>query len=243
MFSTLKRSWIRYPRDRYVPVSDWAATGRVHSAGIRFSFCVAQLCRSDRPEQSPPGPDAAGAATAKRNANLRQGPGTNYAIVGGVTAGQVLEIVARNEASDRLQLVDGRCIFAALVEGVPAVPVAVQSQPAPAAAPVQGCSRGKQCGVVGWWWLGPSGGLFGCHFPGGRERITGTTCGQRVGATSSGKTCSRRMGKGAPSRYRRQRTRICADSMTANPKGDVGLLEWKASRGGTYRFEWDFAPL
>ncbi|MBK8051425.1 MAG: hypothetical protein IPK16_32630 [Anaerolineales bacterium] len=30
--------------------------------------------------------------------------------------------------------------------------------------------------------------------------------------------------------------------MTANPKGDVGL-QWKASRGGTYRFEWDSASL
>jgi hypothetical protein len=35
---------------------------------------------------------------------------------------------------------------------------------------------------------------------------------------------------------------ICPDSMTANPKGDVGL-QWKASRGGTYRFEWDSASL
>ena len=30
--------------------------------------------------------------------------------------------------------------------------------------------------------------------------------------------------------------------MTANPKGDVGL-QWKASRGGAYRFEWDSTSL
>jgi len=50
---------------------------------------------------SPPPQDAGGASS---NANLRQGPGTNYPVVGGVKAGAPLEIVAKNEAGDWYQL-------------------------------------------------------------------------------------------------------------------------------------------
>lgn len=35
---------------------------------------------------------------------------------------------------------------------------------------------------------------------------------------------------------------ICHDSIKANPRGDVGI-QWKASRGGSYRFEWDSPAL
>lgn len=85
-------------------------------------------------------------ATAAGNANLRSGPGTNYPVVGSVSQGQALDVVARNPAGDWLQLGSNAWIFASLVSGaptglsvatnIPAPPVVaapVQQQPAPAA--------------------------------------------------------------------------------------------------------------
>ena len=47
-------------------------------------------------------PTTTGMAQVKKSANLRQGPGTNYAVVGGVRAGDVLELLGHNEAGDWL---------------------------------------------------------------------------------------------------------------------------------------------
>jgi len=59
-------------------------------------------------------------ASANRNANLREGPGTNYAIVGGVATGQVLELAGRTSAGDWYQLANGAWIAAFLVNNAPA---------------------------------------------------------------------------------------------------------------------------
>jgi hypothetical protein len=52
-------------------------------------------------------------------ANLRAGPGTDFAIIGSTTAGQPLTIVGRNPAGDWYQLGDGSWIAAILVAGAP----------------------------------------------------------------------------------------------------------------------------
>ncbi|MCX6044593.1 MAG: lamin tail domain-containing protein [Chloroflexi bacterium] len=93
------------------------------------------------------------AAKAKQKANLRNGPGTNYGIIGSVAAGQVLNLVARNAKGDWLQLATGEWIAAFLVSNAPTnvpiasgattpaatnTPVAKQAdpaQPAPTATP------------------------------------------------------------------------------------------------------------
>lgn len=88
------------------------------------------------------------AATANDVANLRGGPGTDFAIVGNVAAGQPLTIVGRNAAGNWYQLSDGNWIAAFLVTGasgdlavvgipeietsaVPAAPVVEQPTTAP----------------------------------------------------------------------------------------------------------------
>jgi endonuclease YncB( thermonuclease family) len=83
-------------------------------------------------------------ASAKKNANLRAGPGTNYPLASGVKAGQSLDIVAKNKAGDWLKLATGAWIASFLVSNVPAVPVASvipaapvpTSRPAPTSPPV-----------------------------------------------------------------------------------------------------------
>ncbi len=68
------------------------------------------------PTAAPTQPQAG--PVANSGANLRAGPGTDYAVVGGVTAGQALDVVGRNQAGDWLRLADGRWIAAGLVAGV-----------------------------------------------------------------------------------------------------------------------------
>ncbi len=59
--------------------------------------------------------------TVASNANVRRGPGTGYAIVRTLRAGETLTLVARNgDAGDAwYQLVDGAWIYGTLVQNVP----------------------------------------------------------------------------------------------------------------------------
>lgn len=80
--------------------------------------------------------------TVTKNANLRAGPGTTYAIVGTATAGQVVIIVGKNDKGDWYHLDGGKWIAAFLVkvgQGQSANPTATpnSAQPAPTATPQQ----------------------------------------------------------------------------------------------------------
>ncbi|HHW86815.1 MAG TPA: SH3 domain-containing protein [Chloroflexi bacterium] len=90
-------------------------------------------------------PRAPGVAVASSNANLRGGPGTGYPIVGGVKAGDALDVTARNQAGDWLQLASGAWIAAFLVDNAPAsadLPVANDVPPLPTpAAPASGATN------------------------------------------------------------------------------------------------------
>lgn len=72
---------------------------------------------------------------ANTNANLREGPGTDYPIVGSTVTGQALEPIGRNSAGDWLQLATGAWIAATLVNNLPAdLPVIAVAPVAPTAA-------------------------------------------------------------------------------------------------------------
>jgi hypothetical protein len=57
-------------------------------------------------------------ATAARNANLRQGPGTDFAIVGNVRPGDALQVIGQNSDGSWLQLSNGTWIASFLVAGL-----------------------------------------------------------------------------------------------------------------------------
>jgi len=83
-------------------------------------------------------PRTPGAVVANSNANLRGGPGTGYPIIGGVKEGDALEVTARNQAGDWLQLAGGAWIAAFLVDNAPAtadLPLATETPPLPTPAP------------------------------------------------------------------------------------------------------------
>lgn len=77
------------------------------------------------------------ASVTNSNANLRSGPGTEFAVVGGVTAGTLLEVVAKNVAGDWYELEDGSWIAGFLVDNPPDVEVAatIPSTPVPTSPP------------------------------------------------------------------------------------------------------------
>ncbi|MEZ4736795.1 MAG: PQQ-dependent sugar dehydrogenase [Caldilineaceae bacterium] len=85
---------------------------------------TAQLRATATAALSAPGP------TANRNANLRAGPGTTYAVVGGVQAGQALALSGRNPDGSWIQLEEDTWIAAFLVNGAPTeLPVVVAPTP------------------------------------------------------------------------------------------------------------------
>ena len=81
-----------------------------------------------------PAPTNTPAAVANRDANLRAGPGTEFAVVGNAQAGDALRVVGRNAAGDWYELEGGRWIAAFLVDGAPDVPVAAVIPTAPPTA-------------------------------------------------------------------------------------------------------------
>lgn len=95
-----------------------------------------------------PTPPIIGAVVGE-NANLRSGPGTDYAVVGGAVAGDQIAPVGRNIAGDWLQLANGAWIAAALVLNPPgdlpvtaAAPVVATSA---AAAPIEAQPNAFTC--------------------------------------------------------------------------------------------------
>lgn len=105
-----------------------------------------------------------GQPVANRNANLRDGPGTTFGLVGSVDAGQGLTIVARNQDGSWFQLENGAWVAGFLVDNAPAasdVPVAenipVAAAPAapepaaaaePAAASAEPAAGGSSSSIV-----------------------------------------------------------------------------------------------
>jgi hypothetical protein len=87
-------------------------------------------------------------AVAGGNANLRSGPGTDFANVGGVVDGEALEIVGRNADGTWYQLVNGYWIAAFLVEGaaasIPVVPVPELPSQTAETAPVDEVRTGSE---------------------------------------------------------------------------------------------------
>lgn len=79
-----------------------------------------------------PSAAAAQGPSAKSDGNLRSGPGTGYARVGGVTKGQSLDIKGKTSGGDWYQLADGNWIAAILIANPPADAPVVEAPAAPA---------------------------------------------------------------------------------------------------------------
>ena len=86
-----------------------------------------------------PANSATPAPMINSGANLRAGPGTNFAKIGGLASGEAASVIGRSSAGDWLQLADGSWIAAFLVDNVPAsVPVAavIPTAPPPTLTPI-----------------------------------------------------------------------------------------------------------
>ncbi len=123
----VRQGWARSvaysPDTKYQGVYDAA---QVEAVGAGVGMWATQSTARATPTARPAG------VTANRGANLRGGPGTNYAQTGAVTPGQVLSIVGRNAGGDWLKLANGAWIAEFLVNGAPAGLPIVEAPPAPA---------------------------------------------------------------------------------------------------------------
>ncbi len=189
---------------------------------------------------------AAPFAAASKVVNLRAGPGTNYPVVGSMKAGDRYDITAQNQDGSWLEVccVDGKSVWVAksvVTVGGPAagiavaqnIPPAPTARPAPTAAPVAVRQSGQQWTLVA---------DAAADFPGGQDRnhwyylwTEGRNNFRWQDAQYSNENGCYRDGAGLG-------LEICRDTIKADPRGDIAV-QWKASRGGTYRFEWDSASL
>lgn len=73
--------------------------------------------------------------TVNRNANLRAGPGTTFAVAGSAKVGDVVTVVGTNAGGDWYQLSTGEWIAAFLVNRGPATQVRINPTPVPTVPP------------------------------------------------------------------------------------------------------------
>jgi hypothetical protein len=177
-------------------------------------------------------------ATVIRNANLRAGPGTNYAVVGKASAGELLDVVATNGAGDWFKLADGNWIFGGLLESPPDVaadggaPAGAPQAVAPVAVTAPAAVAGQAVLVAD----------SAADFPGGRDRNNWYYLWTEGRSNFNWQEMRQANPDECYKDTANKGLEICRDTMTAKPSGDVGL-QWKASQGGDYRFEWDSASL
>ncbi len=108
--------------------------GPVHPALTASSGDTSTPAPTSRPSLTPVPPTATPTpiyATARSAANLRGGPGTNYAIQGGLAAGQRVAVVFRTAAGDWLRTADGAWVSASLLDAPGAELLPVVMAPAP----------------------------------------------------------------------------------------------------------------
>lgn len=95
------------------------STKRIVSPGLLLvMLAVVMGLFSARPSRAMPTSQAnlPSDGIVQRNANLRAGPGTTYAVVGNVKQGEIVDIAGCNTICDWHQLADGKWIAASLVE-------------------------------------------------------------------------------------------------------------------------------
>lgn len=177
---------------------------------------------------------------ASKVVNLRAGPGTSYPTVGAAKAGDRYDITARNQDGSWFEVccvnskrvwvarsvvtVSGDMNSVALAQNIPPPPTKQ-----PASAPATTGQDGQRWTLVA---------DAAADFPGGQDHnhwyylwTEGRNNFQWQDTQRSNENGCYRDNAGLG-------LEICQDSIKADPRGDIGL-QWKASRGGTYRFEWD----
>ena len=187
-------------------------------------------------------PTMAPSVIADKAVNLRAGPGTNYPVVGAAKVGDRYDITARNQDGSWLQVccVNGKSawVSASVVTvggGVDSVAVAqnVPPPPTPRPAPPPAPVAVRQSGQNGRWWpIPPPISLAAL------TTTTGTTFGPKAATTFSGRTCN------DPTRPAATVTAAATTWKSVSTRSRpipaaMWVVQWKASRGGTYRFEWD----
>lgn len=100
------------PKPTFTPTPDWTPTPMILPTATPVPPTpTPEATATPEPTLEPPSPTPAPEArlSASQTVNVRSGPGTNYAVIGRLNAGQSFEITGKNPAGDWLQFeLDGR---------------------------------------------------------------------------------------------------------------------------------------
>ena len=131
-----------------------SSPARAAAIVVLFTFLLLApaAARAQTAGAEPPGPPAESGVVV-RNANLRAGPSTRYAVVGTAPAGTQVRIAGTNKAGDWYHLSNGRWIAAFLVdrnsgEAEPRPAAAIVATPVPAHSDPPPATAGNQFVVV-----------------------------------------------------------------------------------------------
>ena len=172
---------------------------------------------------------------AESDVNLRQGPGTNYPVVGELQSGAEARVIGKDQDTAEWWCVETDAVGTAWVNAqlvtasnTDGVAIVAAPPPHPASSEVNGS------------WVLVADSL--ADWPGGHDH---NNC-YYLWTAGRNNFIWQDMARPNPSDCYNDRgnhgLQICRDSITANPSGDVGV-QWKTNRGGTYRFEWDSPSL
>lgn len=182
-------------------------------------------------------------AAATKVVNFRGGPGTNYAVVGATAAGKQYQVTGRNKDSTWLEVccVKGKAawVLRSLVTvngSASSIPLAKTIPPPPAVKPAAAPAAAKQGGPK-WVLVADSA----ADFPGGQDHNWWFYL-WTPGRNSFAWQDTQRSDNGCYRDGGGLGMEVCRDTIKADPRGDIAV-QWKANRGGTYRFEWDSASL
>jgi uncharacterized protein YraI len=173
--------------------------------------------------------------------NLRAGPGTNYPVVGAAKAGDQYNITGRDQDASWLEVccVNDKAVWIAksvvTVSGDVGAVVVAQNIPTPPPAP-QPASASAATGQGDQRWSLVADST--ADFPGGRDRNNWYYLWTEGRNNFRWQDMQRSGGNGCYQDTSGRGLEICPDTIKADPRGDLGL-QWKANRGGSYRFEWD----
>ena len=150
MLNFLSNATLTNAQNSVTAVSLGTVEQRVDGMDILLRLDPSRVVESEVSVRTPTTPTPSARQTTpaiNRNANLRAGPGTSYAIVGQARVNQFITIIGQNGAGGWLQMQNGTWIASFLVDNAPsglqvtdvrqAVPQAIAPQPvvAPTAIP------------------------------------------------------------------------------------------------------------
>ncbi len=220
------------------PAQPRHAIFRVTLLTLLAFLLTSQMALAPAASAAPAGPSI----VTSKAVNFRSGPGTAYPVVGAAAVGAQYAVTGRNADGSWLRIccVKGNPAWVArsvvTVRGaVDTVPIIADVPPPPAPKPAakSGSAPAKQGGSK-WVLVADSS----ADFPGGQDHNWWFYLWTQGRNSFAWQDAQRPDPNGCYRDGASIGMEVCRDTIKADPRGDIAV-QWKASKGGTYKFEWD----